>query len=277
MNRILALVTVLFCMSTGVLHAAFEPLPPDPRAAAMAGAMTAVKEGAFTPFYNPAAAASSTELTPALGLSLNRLYGKSDLQTGAIGLTLPRLPFDSSGALGGGVKRYGGDGYHETSATIGYARRFGKMVQGGLSVTGYSMDTEGYAGSSATGINMGLMAEPIAGLTLGVSAFNINNATIGKQSGKLPSPLFFGASYSLTPSVLLTATVESDRQSTARLLTGSELHVMKALWLRTGLATNPSVISAGAGFGTRRLRADVAVSRHSDLGTSTWGGVEVDF
>ena len=50
--------------------------------------------------------------------------------------------------------------------------------------------------------------------------------------------------------------------------TGIEYHIIKPVFVRIGIATNPTTYSFGAGFEFYRFKLDVAASRHPVLGFS---------
>jgi hypothetical protein len=266
---------LFFGTNAGMLHAAFEHVPADARSAAMGGATIAVPGGPFSLFYNPALMTLTSGRT--LGLSYDLPYGDPDMQSSAAGIVFSRLPFDQSGALGIGMKRYGSDRYHETSGIAAYARNLEGKINAGVSIAWKSREIQSFGSDSVIGINLGLTAELLPGLVFGFSTLNVNTPSIGKDKEALPQSTFFGASYRLTSDILLAATVEADPDYPLRLLTGSEIQVLRHLSLRAGVATNPSVFSGGAAFGTEKVKANIAVAQHSELGTSTFYTVEVAF
>jgi hypothetical protein len=239
----------------------------------MAGAMTALPGDAFGIFYNPASPSTATEIDAGAAYSLP--YGDPDLKTLAGGVSWPRLPFDRNSALSAGVIRHGSDQYREETVVAGYSRSLTKAIHVGLSVSRFSQEMSGFARDCATGVNAGLQAEVQPGLVVGVSAFNLNAPSIGASKTALPRSTLAGLSYQLDTGTILTVNALTDPDRSARLLAAGEFRVTRRLRMMLGVATNPSIISGGAGFKAGPIETMAAVSRNPDLGTTASFGVEV--
>lgn len=273
MRKTPILLALCSLLCTSPLYASFEFASVDPMGLAMSGAMTAVTGNAFGIFYNPASTA--TAIRTDAGISYTVPYGDMELRRIAGGLCLPRLPFDRNGALSAGASRYGTDGYHELTAVAGYARSVTSSIRAGISLSRMSLSMRGFNDEAATGFNAGLQAELKPGLIFGISSMNINSPGIGASKTALPRTTLTGVSYRLATGTILTVNALTNPGRTGRLLAAGDLPVAGNLRVMIGMATNPPVISAGAGFGTEALRATLAVSRNIDLGTTSSCGFEI--
>ena len=272
MRKTPILLALCSLLCTSPLYASFEHTPVDPRGLAMAGAMTAVTGNAFGVFYNPAS--TTPDAGTEAGISYTVPYGDPDIGSVTGGLCIPRLPFDRNGALSAGVRSYGTTGYREQTVVAGYSRAVTPSIRAGISVSGMSLRMRGINDEAATGINVGLQAELKPGLIFGISSLNVNSPTIGTAKTPLPGTTLTGVSYRLATGSLLTVNTVTEPDRTARLLAAGEFPVHGNLHVMIGMATNPSVISAGTEFRSGALRATLAVSRDIDLGTTSSCGIE---
>jgi hypothetical protein len=266
MCKIPIMLTLCSIMHACPLYASFEQANADPRGIAMSGAMTAITGDAFGIFYNPASTAK-TGKTEA-GLAYTMPYGDADQGNVTGGVCIPVLPIDRNGALSAGVKRYRTDGYREQAILVGYARSVTSAIRVGISVSGLSVRMSGIEDETATGINVGLQAELKPGLVFGISSMNINSPGIGASKMPVPRTTLTGVSYRLATGTLLTVNAMTTPDGPGRLLAAGDIPVTGSLHMMVGMATNPSIISAGAGFGTGALQTTMAVSRDIDLGTT---------
>jgi hypothetical protein len=269
---ILAGLYSLFCPNS--LQAAFDFIPVDPKGIAMSGAMTALSGNACGLFYNPASSANGRS---AAGISYAVPYGESNLGNLSGAISLGKLPFDTRGAISIGVTRYHADSYHEETIVAGYAHELFPKVRAGLAISRMSQKIDGFGENSATGVNAGLQADLSTALTLGISSMNLNGPTIGAVKSKLPRTTLTGLSYRLETGSILTVNAETAPGRSARLLAAGDFPAYRSLHLMVGAATNPSLISAGASFGSKTLQATAAVSRNIDLGTTSAFGLEVSW
>ena len=274
MRKTPILLALCSLLCTSPLYASFEHTPVDPRGLAMAGAMTAVTGNAFGIFYNPASA--TPEAGTEASISCTVPYGDPDMKSVTGGFCIRRLPFDNKGSLSAGVNRYGTTGYHEQTVVAGYSRAVTSSIRAGFSVSGMSLGIKGINDEASTGINVGLQAELKPGLIFGISSMNLNAPKIGEFRSPLPRTTLTGISCRIKTGSILTVNAETDPDRTGRLLAAGDFPVSGNIHVMIGMATNPSLISAGAEFGTGALRATIAVSRNIDLGTTSSCGIAVE-
>lgn len=258
------------CMCAAPLYASFDFTPTDPRGLAMSGAMTAVDGGAFGMQYNPAAPSLKKRLSAGAAYAIP--YGESESATTSGAANWANLPFDHEGAISSGLKIFSPQSYREQTVSVGYSRALSTSIHAGVSLSRMSLNVDGRPDRSATGVNAGLLAELRPGLVLGISSFNINSPSIGSH---LPRTTLAGLSYRFENGNLLTADAEGDPDRPGRILAAGEFILLPSVSVMLGAGTNPSVVSAGASFGTGPVSATVAVSRNIDLGTTAAFGLEL--
>jgi hypothetical protein len=261
----------LFC--TVPLQAAFNYSPVDPKGTAMSGAITALPGNAWGIFCNPASTAAGRRSSA--GISYTIPYGDSDLGNFSGAVLLGELSFDEHGAISAGMNRYHADSYHEETIVAGYGRELLPSVRAGISISRLSQKIDGFGEDSAMGINAGLQAEITSALTFGISSMNLNSPTIGSLKTRLPRTTLTGLAYRLETGSVLTVNALTDPDRSGRLLVAGDFPLYRKLHLMIGAASNPSLISAGASFGSDAVKATIAVSRDIDLGTTSSFGVEM--
>ncbi len=274
MRKTITLAGLCCLLCPNSLQAAFDYLPVDPKGIAMSGAMTALSGNAWGVFYNPASSANGRS---AAGISYAVPYGDSQLRNLSGAISLGQLPFDKRGAISIGVNHYNASEYHEETVVTGYARELLPKIRAGLAISRMTQKIDGFGENSATGVNAGLQADLTSALIFGISSTNLNAPTIGAVKSKLPRTTLTGLSYRLETGSLLTVNAQTVPGRSACLLAAGEFTAYRSLHLMVGVATNPSLISAGASFGSETLKATAAVSRNIDLGTTSAFGLEVSW
>ena len=274
MRKTITLAGLCCLLCPNSLQAAFDAMPVDPKGIAMSGAMTALSGNAWGVFCNPASAVDGKSTA---GIAYDVPYGDSNLGNLSGAISLGKLPFDKHGAISIGVNRYNASEYHEETVVAGYARKLSYKVRAGVSISRMSLKIDGFGENSATGVNAGLQADLTSALTFGISSMNLNAPTISAAKTRLPRTTVTGLSYRLETGNILTVNAQTAPGRSARLLAAGEFPAYRSLHLLIGMATNPSLISAGASVGSEMLKATAAVSRNINLGTTNAIGVEVSW
>ncbi len=192
-------------------------------------------------------------------------FGLAELRTGALDLSYPF----AFATLGVGAQTLGFDDFRVSNLSVTAARAFRlgtrRTFDAGVSVVVHHAQVEGYGSGVAVAFDAGLRVELLPELDAGFSGRNLTGAQI---AGKEPVPQVLTVGLAYAPSdrfrVLLDA-VEDTRFPTS-VRGGVEVWVVDALALRTGVGTEPTLFSAGAGLRLGTLRADLAATRHDVLG-----------
>jgi hypothetical protein len=137
---------------------------------------------------------------------------------------------------------------------------------------------EGYGSKGQFVAEVGVQAKPLKGLTLGAHVFNPNHAKlVDYNNERIPTIIRLGANYNFSDKVMIALENEKDISQKSIFKAGIEYKVVKELYLRAGICTNPSLSSYGFGLNLQNLRIDVSASYHQVLGISPQFGLLYQF
>ena len=244
---------------TGTLLASFDT-KKGARPLGMGGTFVAVANTGDALYYNPA------------GLwQLNNLYAQTfysaPFNLKELGTTVFNFTYPS--AIGNATlnfESYGYDVYRETTLGAAYSGSFKDNLLYGFVVNYDHLNIKDVGSRSAVGVDIGLMFKPQEKVTVGFSARNVNRPAI--KGDELPQTFSLGLSLHMIDPLILNADVYKDVKFPADLRMGAEYAFFEKLFLRVGMATEPSRFSAGLGFDFGKGVIDYAIYSHSDLGVT---------
>jgi hypothetical protein len=172
-------------------------------------------------------------------------------------------------ALSGDV--FGYSLYNEKKAGIAFAKKLGEKFSAGVQLDYLNtFINDDYYGSHTTfAVEAGLLAEPLKNFKIGLHAYNLSRAKLAQYANeKIPTIFRLGASYKFSGKLLWSIEEEKDIDQKAVFKSGLEYHVVDALWLRGGVASNPTLFSFGFGLKMGNLLLDIASTYHQVLGFS---------
>lgn len=229
---------------------------------------------------NPAARASL--LNRRIALQASQAYGLSELQLGALAAASP-TPL---GVLGLEARTYGFSERRETRVRLGYANAFDlsptRWIDVGVAVGVESASVEGYGSETAVLLDVGVQGRVLSGLRAGLAGRNLlalgrTDASDLEQSAATVPGLTVGVAYSPSDRATVVLDADQDLDFGLSVRAGVEVLPIEALALRAGVSTEPVRFSAGAGFRSGSILADLAVERHESLGLTPAVGIEVSF
>ena len=280
-------------LSAGAALAAFEDMPVSPRARAMGEAGSAVVDGAYATYLNPAHLGSTTtgsiaasyvkpfQLTFADYYHLGSAVAISP-ENGAFGVSLTQFKVEHEG-----VKLL-----EESRIALGYGKTvysdMHSQVDMGASVNMYHLKfgetTSGIdpGNDSALGIDLGLLVTVHKRTKLGVMIKNVNNAQIGIDEEELAHRVVAGISYQPYDGVITTFEFDNELGQDTQYHGGMEFYAAEGFALRAGIVTNPNKLTAGFGYSLDRFSLNYGFSTgggtlestHQFGFNMTWGGVE---
>lgn len=260
MKRILLF--TLFVLSVCVRAGDNPPL--GARSQGMAGCGTALSGDVWGVQNNQASLAGLT--TMQFGVFYESRFMMSELGMKAFAGAFPT----KYGTFGLSVNSFGYTMYGETKAGIAYAKKLGERFSMGVQLDYFNTRLgENYGSSSTVGGEIGILAEPVKNLTVGLHLFNPTRSKLsGNIEERIPTVMRFGMSYKFSDQVFIIAEAEKDIDYKTNFRGGLEYRPVPAFYIRAGAASNPGLVSMGFGVVLKKFRLDVASSFHSVLGFS---------
>jgi hypothetical protein len=181
------------------------------------------------------------------------------------------VPVGKLGAFGLNTTFFGYATYNEKKAGLSYAKKFGDKIAAGIQLDYLNtfFNDEFYGSRTSFTTEAGLIAEPIANLKIGAHIFNPTKEKIAEYGDEhIPVIMRLGASYKFSEKVLLSSEVEKDVDFDNVFKTGLEYHPVEALYIRVGIASNPTLSCFGFGFRLKQFIVDMSTQYHQVLGFS---------
>lgn len=268
MKRILLLVLITFTVSTAFAYDLIHPI--GGRAAAMGGSSVA-SQGLWAMQNNPAGMANLDKISLGLYYENRWLQPETAYKCGAFALPT------KFGCLGLSFNQFGSWKYNENKLGLAYAKDFGRYLQIGLQLD-YLLLKIGndYGTFNAVTFELGLQSQITDKLTLGTYIFNPVNFSFEQTLNheKLPIVMRFGLAYQFNKDFIGQCEIEKDTEKEGVSLRGGlEYEAVKSFYIRTGVQTNPGILSFGLGYTIRFAQINVAAQLHNELGSSVQIGM----
>lgn len=220
----------------------------------------------YSLFSNQAGLAQVRKFS-ALAYSHNRFL-LAELNTVAIGVAVP-LPVGTVGLV---VQHYGFSAYNEQKIGLAYSRRLLDKVVIGAQFDLLTARIKEYGNSAAVTFELGLQYAISDQLTAGFHLFNPVRAQI-TAGETLPMIAQYGLTYTPSEYLSLSATMEQNSATAYNIKAGLEYLLLKRLFVRMGIQTNPTLFNMGVGYQLPKFTLNVAMSYHSVLGLSPAFGI----
>lgn len=241
-----------------------QPLEGGARSVGLAGATTALTEN---PWGTANPASWSTHTAPAVAAFVSEAYGLPALRLGALQMVWP-LP---AATLAAGARSFGYEEFREVVGSVGAARGFAlgtsRRLHLGVQVQLYQVRIQGYGRARALGLSAGGLVALTPTLVLGFHAHNFNAPTLAGHPA-FERTLAIGLSYQVATRVLVLADLYKEIAFPVSFRAGVEVQPASVLYLRTGVAHQPTRWTVGLGVRLRALQADLGFERHEVLGWS---------
>ncbi|MDD4214616.1 MAG: hypothetical protein PHR81_07365 [Bacteroidales bacterium] len=158
--------------------------------------------------------------------------------------------------------------YNESKIGLAYGMAFGDRISAGVQLDYiYTHIAENYGNKSNITFEAGIRAKIIKNLIIAAHIYNPIMVKISSYDNeRIPLIFKIGLSYTFSDKAVLAAEVEKDINYKPIFKTGLEYHIVKPVYIRIGIATNPFIYSFGAGFEFYHFKLDVSASRHPVLG-----------
>lgn len=266
MQRLLIVGFILFSL----LGRAGDNPPLGARSQGMAGCGTALHNDVWGVQNNQASLADLQSIQA--GIFYEQRFLVSELGMKAFAAGMPT----KYGSFGLSVNSFGYSQYSEMKTGLAYSKKLGERFSMGVQLDYFNTRIgENYGSSSTVGGEIGLLAEPVKNLTLGLHLFNPTRSKLnGNLNERIPTIMRFGLAYKFSEQVFVIAEAEKDVDYKTTFRGGIEYRPLPVFYIRAGAASNPGLVSMGFGVALKKFRLDIASSFHSQLGFSPSLGLQ---
>jgi hypothetical protein len=261
MRYIILLIT--FCFLENAYGA--DNYPVGARSAAVANASVTYSD-VWAAYHNQAGLALLTNISVGTYFENRFLVSQLGLRSFAAAVPVNKIgTFALSGTF------FGYNAYSEKKAGLAYAKKLGEKISAGIQLDYMNtfFNDEFYGSRTSFAVEGGILAEPIKNLKIGAHIFNPSKAKIAEYvDERIPVIMRFGVSYKFSDKVLLSSEVEKDIDYNNVFKAGVEYHPVDVLYIRAGIASNPSLSCFGFGLKLKQFVVDISTQYHEVLGFS---------
>ena len=152
-----------------------------------------------------------------------------------------------------GVYRFGDEIFQQSKLTMGFGNNFGIASLGG-SINYNHFSIEGFGSHGFISLDIGGLAKLSPSVLISGSIKNVTQARISRSTGEyLPTVMSVGISFLTSDQLALYSQYDKNLQYPGQLNFGVE-YTYSVLVLRTGLITDPSILSFGIGFHHKKFK-----------------------
>ena len=208
------------------------------------------------------------------GIVFQNPFMLKELSTKGFGLAVPV----KGGTFGLCVSNFGYSVYSENKIALAFGKSFGEKISAGISMNYLSTNISEYGKKNSFIAEMGIQAKPIKNLTIGVHLFNPTKTKLASYNDeRIPTIMRLGFDYKFSEKVFVAVETEKDIEKKAMVKAGLEYKLIKELYLRAGVSSNPSLSCFGIGINLKQFRLDISSAYHSILGFSQQIGLIYEF
>ncbi len=245
-------------------HATNEITPQGARSSGLANSSVTLFD-VWSVFNNQAGLARVNSISAGIYYE-NRFLVKS-LSSGSFAFALPT----DYGTFGLSYYSFGTSGYRESKYGLAYGRSLGDKLNVGLQLNYLStVLPENYGKFSGVNAELGVQAKLTDELIIGAHIYNLNRMKLPTLDDKIleyvPTIFKVGLQYKVSPKVILLSEVSKDIDNAISFRAGTEYSPNEILYIRIGVATNPSNYSFGFGYKLKSIALDISASYHQILG-----------
>jgi hypothetical protein len=189
-----------------------------------------------------------------------------ELSSKSVAFVLPT----QSGVFGLNMNYFGYEKYNETKLGLAYGKAFGEKISAGIQLDYLNTHiAEDYGNKGNMTFEIGILSKLNKSLTIGAHVFNPIRVKVADYNDERIATIFkLGLSYNFSNKVLVIAETEKNINYKPQFKAGLEYHIIKEIYLRTGLSTNPTQNTFGIGIELKKIKIDLASSYHQVLGYS---------
>ncbi len=213
-------------------------------------------------FAGNQAALAATNST-SLGLFAERkfMFGENSVYT--LAASLPT----SLGNFGIQLNYAGFKNYNENRIGLAYARNLGTKLDVGIQFNYAGYRIPSYQNVSAISFEAGLIFHPVEKLSVGVQLCNPVRAAVDKgMAENMWSVYSLGIGYDAAENFFAGIVLVKEEYHPLNAATLLQYNLGKIFFLKAGYTSGNSLISGGAGVCWKKIRLDIVVNHHQQLG-----------
>jgi len=262
------IIFILFlCFSTASL---FAQLPVSGKVLAFGNSGT-TQQDVNSLFYNQAGIVFAENIE--ISIATERRFSQAALSTYTAGAILPT----KSGSFGLTLNYFGFELFNQQQVGIAYARKFAKNLSVGAQIDVHNYSIPQYGSRALVSFQAGVQYRLTSDFLIGAHIINPVRQEITELE-PLPAQFKLGIAYTAAEKVDLYAELEQDLDHPLRFKSGIDYNIANVLFVRLGIATNPTLFTFGLGLELDAgLKIDAAASYHQILGLSPGIGVRFEF
>lgn len=253
------LAMILLLSSPQFSFADFPEEQPSSRAAALSYSAVGLTDG-WSIFFNQAGLGYQESTW--VGAHHENRFITPELSFSALGVILPV----KNGSFGVSIKRMGFSQFNQTKAGLAFGMKLAPTFSAGIQLNAHHVYFAGeYGSTTAFTAEGGMIYSPTSSLDIGFHIINPTRSRLYDEE-RIPTILNLGLAYKLSEMVIVTASAEKNIDADFSFKAGIEFMPINNLYFRTGMASNPSLLSFGLGYEFSSIQFDFAFTRHEILG-----------
>ncbi|WP_462251030.1 PorV/PorQ family protein [Ekhidna sp.] len=171
------------------------------------------------------------------------------------------------GNAGLGFYKFGDDIYSEQRLHLAFGNEI-QMISLAVAIDLLQYHISSIGTKKSIALQLGGIVTVTPEITLGAHIFNLNQAKLDLESPEhIPTVMKGGVSYRPSDELMLNLEVEKDLDFVEIFKAGIEYQLIKDVFVRTGVSTNPFIGAAGIGIHPKNLKFDYGYSSDEILGS----------
>ena len=256
---------LLLAFGSGTYSKATHDLFPAGARSLGMGSTSVMLADEWSGLQNQAGLAAINRFT--LGLNCENHFLMPETGAGSFSMCIPV----QTGTLGVNYSCSGYSFYQESQLCLAYGKSFGNKFRAGIGLHYLKINqVAGYGNLFTLVPAAGIQFLPVKGLIVGFHAYNPAEQQYHPYGRmRIPAVFTIGAGYSLGDELMICIETEKESHCKPIIRGGLEYFFRDSLHARFGISAGEfPVYCFGIGFLARKLKTDIAVSRHSVLGFS---------
>ncbi len=219
-------------------------------------------------YHNQAGLSGIKNITA--GIYFSNTFGVKELGTKSFATA---IPVSKIGTFGLNYYYFGYGLFNQSKMGLAYGMDMGKKISAGIQLD-YFLINQGldYGKTGTFCAELGMIAEPVENLKIGVHIFNPTRSKI-YENERMPSILKIGAGYNFSEKVNFTLEIEKDLEFETIFKSGIEYNVINTLYIRGGISSQPTNYTFGLGYSLANVNLNIAFVNHQQLGYTTQFGL----